>query len=131
MNRRTALSAVLAAPLTAAAALAAKAHTQKAAPGRDTVRQSEIQAILDMSNGAEIAAAGILRRLSAGAEFERGKWGVDTVMQTPLSWYEEEENGGIGHINDDSYCGLHIAPAKTVKDAAERRPPSEGEFSFA
>jgi hypothetical protein len=134
MTRRDSFMAALAAPLTAAAALAAKAHTQKAAPVRDIVRQSEIQAIMDLSNGAEIAAAAIIRRLQAGAGFERGKWGVDTMLQTTLSWYEEEENGGIGHIDDDSYCGLHIAPAETVKKSAELWPPEDrdpGEFLFA
>jgi hypothetical protein len=86
--------------------LAAKAHTQKAAPTRDIVRQSELQEV-DLENRAESLSANIRRRLEAGAEFERGKHGVSTSGQASLEWFEE--NGGIGEREGTSgLVGLEI-----------------------
>jgi hypothetical protein len=48
-------------------------------------RQSELQAIIDLSNRAETLSTDVRRRLEAGAEFESGKWGVDIVAHAPRS----------------------------------------------
>jgi hypothetical protein len=103
-TRRNALTAIVVAPVAAAIA---------AVKRPDVVRQSELQRIVDVNNQLQVAVANIRRRLEAGAEFERGKWGVSTLGMESLSWFEEE--CGIGDRESFEECGLEIDTAERIR----------------
>jgi hypothetical protein len=77
-------------------------------PGKPPVRvtQAELQEVIDLQNRVEILAAGIRRRLEAGAEFERGPLGASAWGCDPLGEL------GIGDATEaDGFGILNIGPA--------------------
>ena len=93
LNRR----GLLGAALTALAAPALATTTRM-------VRQSELQAVIDMQNRAEALAASIRMRLEAGAGFERGRLGLNSIGNEDQFGESPSFMGG----------GLEIGPAEEL-----------------
>ncbi len=129
MTRRNVFTALAAAPAVIAAAAKApvrSAKTRFLKPQR--VCQAEIEEILDLHDRAEILAAGIRRRLEAGADFEGGKWGLDSSGYMSLSWYEEHGLGKLGDYGGIEVVGLMIEPANNLREHREKFPEDAHEI---
>ena len=118
-TRRGAFRALTAA-VSAVALGSTDAHAEIGKPPirRDIVRQAELQEVLDYANAVNKLAWSIRTRLHSGADFERGKYGVEDYGQCSIEWYLENYGiRGIGASNSvDAVSGLVIAPVEDIRE---------------
>ena len=104
------------------AAFVARLKANPALTGpRDIVTQKELQSVIDLQNLAEVRAAGVRRRLEAGASLERGELGASSYGHPDLCEI------GIGDADQcDGFGILSIEPGRDIirfRDEALREHP--------
>jgi hypothetical protein len=83
------------------------------------VRQEELQAVVDVLNTAQLLAANIRRRIEGGATIQRGKLGVCTINQEPLSDFLNHDRDYVPCSGVSDLCGIEIAPVEELRSFAD------------
>ena len=88
---------------------------------QDTVTQAELREVIDLQNRVEILAAGIRRRLEAGAGLEQGALGASTCGCESLESIAQKS--GIGTADRvDGFGILDIGPASYHAEFRNKYP---------